>query len=177
MTETHIDWCTIQTPLEPVTFAWHAKGLLVLDFTDTTEMAEAFLAKKGLGPLKPRPTRGSSYEKALKAYFNGDLAAINQVKVDLVGTDFSRSVWKALCRIRAGSVKTYGDIAKSLKNPDAQRAVGLACNRNPIAVVVPCHRVVGSTGKLTGYAGGLHLKEWLLEHEGVSTEPKQYRLL
>lgn len=172
-----IDWCTIPTPIGDLTFAWNSDGLLEVDFTDSTDMAQAFVLKKKLGNLKPRPTKGSTHEKALRSYFEGDLNAINDIEIAPVGTEFSRSVWTALCNIPAGTTKTYGEVAAALKNPNASRAVGLACNRNPIAVVVPCHRVVGSSGKLTGYAGGLHLKEWLLEHEGVKTEADQHRLL
>jgi methylated-DNA-[protein]-cysteine S-methyltransferase len=82
------------------------------------------------------------------------------------GTHFERSVWRLTARIRAGETRTYGEIAKELGSPNASRAVGAALGRNPLPFIVPCHRVVGSTGKLTGYAGGVELKKRLLEVEG-----------
>ncbi|RLT38786.1 MAG: methylated-DNA--[protein]-cysteine S-methyltransferase [Chloroflexi bacterium] len=83
------------------------------------------------------------------------------------GTDWQRKVWHALSRIPHGETVSYGTIATRLGRPSASRAVGAANGRNPIAIVVPCHRVVGSDGTLTGYAGGMHRKQWLLAHEGV----------
>ena len=83
------------------------------------------------------------------------------------GTDFQRRVWELLREIPYGETVTYGELARRLGNPKSARAVGMACNRNPIAIVVPCHRVVGSTGSLTGYAGGLDAKAFLLKLEGV----------
>jgi methylated-DNA-[protein]-cysteine S-methyltransferase len=175
--QTPIHWRTIATPIGPLTFAWNAQGLLVADFSDKTDDAEEYISRKGLGTLRPSQTKSSSYETALEKYFSGDLRALGAVKVAPVGTDFSLQVWQELCRIPPGSTKTYGEVAARLDRPKASRAVGMACNRNPIAVVVPCHRVVGQSGSLTGYAGGLHLKEWLLTHEGIETKPNQYRLL
>ncbi len=83
------------------------------------------------------------------------------------GTDFQRRVWAALREIPSGTTRTYGDIAAELGEPGAARAVGLANGANPVAIVVPCHRVIGSAGALTGFGGGLERKRWLLEHEGV----------
>ncbi len=101
----------------------------------------------------------------LRAWFDGDLPALDGVAVDGGGTPFQRRVWAALRRIPAGETTTYGALAAALGAPGAARAVGLACGRNPIAIVVPCHRVVGAGGRLVGYAGGLERKRWLLEHE------------
>jgi methylated-DNA-[protein]-cysteine S-methyltransferase len=100
-----------------------------------------------------------------RAWFAGDLAAFDGVEVDGGGTPFQRRVWAALRRIPAGETTTYGALARALGAPGAARAVGLACGRNPIAIVVPCHRVVGADGALTGYAGGVERKRWLLAHE------------
>ena len=82
------------------------------------------------------------------------------------GSAFQKEVWEALCRIPHGQVVSYGELARRLERPKASRAVGAANGRNPIAIVVPCHRVIGSSGKLTGYAGGLPIKRWLLDLEG-----------
>jgi len=103
----------------------------------------------------------------LDAYFDGDLHALDALPVDTGGTAFQRAVWSALRRIPAGSTTTYGQLAADIGRPTATRAVGLANGSNPVAIVVPCHRVIGANGTLTGYGGGLPRKRWLLEHEGV----------
>ncbi len=100
-----------------------------------------------------------------RAYFEGDLGAFDGIACDGGGTPFQRRVWDALRRIAPGETTTYGALAAKLGRPGAARAVGLACGRNPIAIAVPCHRVVGADGRLTGYAGGLERKRWLLDHE------------
>jgi methylated-DNA-[protein]-cysteine S-methyltransferase len=102
----------------------------------------------------------------LRAWFDGDLHALDDLPVDTGGTPFQRSVWDALRRIPVGRTTTYGQLAADLGRPAATRAVGLANGSNPIAIVIPCHRVIGANGALTGYGGGLHRKRWLLEHEG-----------
>lgn len=101
----------------------------------------------------------------LEAYFAGDIESIQSLPVSTAGTPFQQSVWKALRLIPAGETTSYGSLAKKLGMPAAVRAVGLANGANPISIVVPCHRVIGADGSLTGYGGGLHRKRWLLEHE------------
>lgn len=100
----------------------------------------------------------------LKQYFAGKL---QQFEVELAGegSPFQRSVWKALCEIPFGATESYGGLARRIGNANASRAVGLANGKNPIGIIVPCHRVVGANGSLTGYGGGLERKKWLLEHE------------
>jgi len=105
--------------------------------------------------------------ESLQAYFDGDLDALAPVTVATGGTEFQRRVWAALREIPSGTTRTYGDLAAQLGEPGAARAVGLANGANPVAIVVPCHRVIGSGGALTGFGGGLERKRWLLEHEGV----------
>jgi methylated-DNA-[protein]-cysteine S-methyltransferase len=105
-----------------------------------------------------------------RAWFAGDLAAFDDVAVDGGGTRFQQRVWAALRRIPPGETTSYGALAASLGVHGAARAVGLAVGRNPIAIVVPCHRVIGADGRLTGYAGGLERKRWLLEHERAAIE-------
>lgn len=114
-------------------------------------------------PSNCRDPLGAS--SRIRAYFDGDLQALDDLPVDPQGTAFQRSVWSALRRIPVGRTTSYGRLAASLGNPNATRAVGLANGRNPIAIVIPCHRVIGADGSLTGYGGGLHRKRWLLEHE------------
>lgn len=106
---------------------------------------------------------------AVEAYFSGDLTALDGLKVKTNGTDFQRSVWAALRSIPAGETRTYGQLAAAIGSPKAVRAAGLANGRNPIALIVPCHRVIGANGTLTGYAGGLERKQWLLAHERANT--------
>lgn len=100
----------------------------------------------------------------LKAYFAGKLRKF-ELSLDADGSDFQKRVWKALCKIPFGATESYGGLAKSIGNVNASRAVGLANGKNPIGIIVPCHRVVGANGSLTGYGGGLPRKQWLLEHE------------
>lgn len=101
----------------------------------------------------------------LEAYFEGDLHAIDDIPVVTGGTPFQQEVWKALRSIPAGSTTTYGQLASLVGREGASRAVGAANGANPISIVVPCHRVVGADGTLTGYGGGLENKRWLLAHE------------
>jgi methylated-DNA-[protein]-cysteine S-methyltransferase len=102
----------------------------------------------------------------LDAYFAGRLTSFD-LSLQLDGTDFQREVWSALREIPYGTTISYGELARRVGRPGASRAVGLANGRNPIAVVVPCHRVIGADGSLTGYGGGLDRKVWLLDHEGA----------
>lgn len=102
----------------------------------------------------------------LKSYLAGELREFN-LPFDPSGTDFMKQVWEKLCEIPYGKTATYKEIAEKVGTPKAARAVGLANNRNPIPIIIPCHRVIGSDGSLTGYRGGLSLKRKLLEIEGV----------
>jgi methylated-DNA-[protein]-cysteine S-methyltransferase len=104
---------------------------------------------------------------ALRGYFDGDLRAIEPIPVDTGGTAFQRQVWTTLRRIPAGHTWSYADMAVAIGRPTATRAVGAANGANPVGVVLPCHRVIGSNGSLTGYGGGLPRKVWLLRHEGA----------
>jgi methylated-DNA-[protein]-cysteine S-methyltransferase len=102
---------------------------------------------------------------AIRSYFEGNLNAIDTLPVQTEGTPFQREVWSALRQIPCGTTISYGELAKRIGRPSAVRAVGLANGSNPIGVVVPCHRVIGSDGSLTGYGGGIERKRWLLQHE------------
>jgi len=101
----------------------------------------------------------------VKAYFDGRTAEINGIPLDMRGADFEKRVWKELVTIPPGETTSYGAIAKQLGSIGASRAVGLANGANPVAIIVPCHRVIGSNGSLTGYGGGLERKTWLIDHE------------
>jgi methylated-DNA-[protein]-cysteine S-methyltransferase len=109
----------------------------------------------------------AAVRKALDDYFAGDLLAIDRIECATSGTPFQQDVWTALRTIPVGATLSYGALAVRIGNASAVRAVGLANGSNPIAVVLPCHRVIGTDGSLTGYGGGLPRKRWLLAHEGV----------
>jgi len=104
--------------------------------------------------------------KQLAQYFNKQRENFS-LSLDTQGTAFQKSVWQALMTVPFGQTQSYSDIANALNNPKAVRAVGAANGKNPISIIVPCHRIIGASGKLTGYAGGLERKEWLLKHEGI----------
>ena len=104
---------------------------------------------------------------ALDEYFSGSVEALHRLTARLDGTAFENAVWEELMRIPPGETRTYAEIARKIGNPQASRAVGAANGRNPIGVLVPCHRVIGANGSLTGYGGGLSRKQWLLDHEGA----------
>ncbi len=141
--------------------------LRALDFADYEHRMRTLLGRH-YGAFRltdgnaPAPIRA-----ALTAYLSGHHEALDQVPVATAGTAFQRSVWAALRRIPAGETRSYGALAAMLGKPGASRAVGLANGANPIGIVVPCHRVIGANGTLTGYAGGIDRKRWLLAHEGV----------
>ena len=108
------------------------------------------------------------FSAAMTSYFAGDLAVLNALPVADIGTPFQRAVWQELRRIPCGTTLTYSELAVQIGKPAAVRAVGLANGANPIGVIVPCHRVIGANGSLTGYGGGMERKRWLLEHESVA---------
>ncbi len=140
----------------------------VLDWADCEDRMDR-LWRRHLGEapqMKARPD-ASAARRALEAYFSGEIAAIEILDVQTGGTEFQRQVWSALRAIPAGATASYGDIAARIDRQKAVRAVGTANNANPIAIVVPCHRVIGADGSLTGYGGGLERKLWLLRHEGA----------
>jgi|KBSMisStandDraft_5_1062788.scaffolds.fasta_scaffold00560_9 methylated-DNA-[protein]-cysteine S-methyltransferase len=133
----------------------------------------------GLAPLRTWATRvlgrcawvevpdPAGVSGVLRRFFAGDVDALARVPVRLHGTDFQRRAWEALRRIPAGKTWSYRRLAEELGDPKATRAVGAANGQNPVPVVIPCHRVIGSDGSLTGFGGGLERKRWLLQHEGA----------
>jgi methylated-DNA-[protein]-cysteine S-methyltransferase len=112
-------------------------------------------------------SRPSAARRSLQAYFDGDIDAITGQPIATNGSDFQRMVWNALRRILVGDTISYGALAAQIGRPTATRAVGLANGANPIAIVIPCHRVIGANASLTGYGGGLDRKRWLLAHESA----------
>jgi methylated-DNA-[protein]-cysteine S-methyltransferase len=119
--------------------------------------------------LAPAHNPNGLSDKMLR-FFAGDLHAVDDIGTATAGTPFQRSVWNELHKIPTGSVTSYGALAQKIGRSSAARAVGLANGSNPIGIVVPCHRVIGSNGTLTGYGGGLERKRWLLDHEARNAE-------
>lgn len=156
----------IPSPVGEVLVVVDADGAVrALDFHDYEDRMRRLL-RRHYGEVVLTSSRApEAVRHAVIAYFDGDLAAFDRVEVRTGGTDFQRSVWKALRDIPAGETRSYGQLAAAIGIPKAVRAVGLANGANPVGVIVPCHRVIGSGGKLTGYAGGLERKRWLLAHE------------
>ncbi|MEY4474500.1 MAG: hypothetical protein RL248_267 [Pseudomonadota bacterium] len=111
-------------------------------------------------------TNPGGLSDCIQRYFAGELSMIDNLPVKTAGTDFQHQVWKELRKIPCGETITYGELARRINRPTASRAVGMANRLNPISIVIPCHRVIGSQGTLTGYAGGVERKRWLLMHEG-----------
>lgn len=157
---------------DPIWYTWLESpiGRLLLAARDTGLVLLAFEA--GRRPARPaadwtpadRPFREPA--RQLRAYFAGRLREFD-LPLQPQGTAFERQVWQELTRIPYGQTISYGELAGQVGRPSAARAVGLANGRNPLSVVIPCHRVIGANGSLTGYGGGLENKRWLLEHEGA----------
>ncbi len=158
----------LETPIGPILIAVDAQGRLrAVDFwADEVRLQRSL--RLHCGPCSvtrdqaPAATRG-----AFARYFAGDVAALERVPWTTGGTVFQRRVWAALVTIPPGRTLSYGELARRIGEPDAVRAVGAANGANPVPIVVPCHRVIGADGTLTGFGGGLDRKRWLLHHEGA----------
>jgi methylated-DNA-[protein]-cysteine S-methyltransferase len=157
---------TFDSPVGPLTTAERAGRVCLLHFgADDADVDRMFDRWYPGEPRhrEPLPALGA----VLDRYFAGETTAIDGIAVELNGTPFQKTVWTALRRIPCGTTISYAELAKRIGEPAAVRAVGTANGANPVAVIVPCHRVIGSNGSLTGYGGGLDRKQWLLTHEGV----------
>jgi methylated-DNA-[protein]-cysteine S-methyltransferase len=156
------------SPVGPLAVAERAGRVCLLHFGGLDAGVEASLER--WYPGEPRARRAvPAIVDALTRYFNGAIEAIDGIPVELNGTPFQKTVWAALRRIPAGTTLSYAELARRIGQRSAIRAVGTANGANPVAIIVPCHRVIGSDGSLTGYGGGLDRKRWLLAHEGVRT--------
>lgn len=153
-------YCRVPSPAGPLFLAASAKGLVRLEFDTRVQKfnSKTIALEKSDDALAP-------YLRQLEEYFSGRRRTFS-VPLDLRGTEFQLRCWHALLEIPYGETRTYREIARAIGHPQAFRAVGLANNRNPIAIIVPCHRVIASDGTLCGYGGGLDLKRKLLELEG-----------
>ena len=164
MTELRID--RLESPVGRITLVAHGGTLCALDFFDPEGLRERLAARFG-APRYLETDDPAGLTSRLRAYFAGRLDALDDIPVDPGGTPFQQQVWKALCEIPCGQTRSYRDVANAIGNPKATRAVGAANGRNPIGIVIPCHRVVNADDRLGGYAGGLDNKRWLLAHEGA----------
>lgn len=158
----------VDSPLGPLLLVTAGSAVASLDYAEYEERMRLLLHRRfgEEGPEEGTPP--PDIVRRLKRYFKGDFRALDPQRLAFAGTPFQERVWQELRRIPAGETATYGEVAARLgMDHGASRAVGSANGANPIALFVPCHRVVGADGSLTGYAGGLERKQWLLRHEGA----------
>ena len=162
-----IHLATLESPIGPLTLASRDARVCLLHFGGDEAEARGRLARwypgEAIAPHRD-PARAAT---VLRGYLSGDVHALDRIDVEMNGTPFQQRVWDALRAVKAGRTASYAEIARTIAAPQAIRAVGAANGANPVAVIVPCHRIIGTNGSLTGYGGGLERKQWLLTHEGV----------
>ena len=159
---------TVETPLGAFTLVADRDGVLcAADFADCESRMRGLLDRRfgpaGYDLLSERVP--ATIKAALTAYFNGDLPALDRIALSTAGSAFQHNIWTAVRTIAPGRTLTYAQLAHRVGRHRAARAVGRANGANPLCIVIPCHRLVGASGALTGYAGGIERKRWLLEHE------------
>jgi methylated-DNA-[protein]-cysteine S-methyltransferase len=159
-----LDRVRFATPIGELAAFAHGGALCALSFTDGRYDPLAGLRVR-LGPVQAREGDPLDVRGHFRAYFQGEVEALDALPVDTGGTAFQRRVWQVLRTIPAGRTLSYLEVARRVGAPEAVRAVGAANGANPVAIVVPCHRVIGADGRLVGYGGGLDRKKWLLAHE------------
>jgi len=157
----------IETPIGPLVLLAREGILLMLEFEDAEPRVEREMKARFLGEKHQAADDPFGFRSRIEAYFAGNLSAIEGIETDGGGTEFQKRVWAELKRIPCSVTISYGELARRLGDVKAVRAVGTANGRNPISIVVPCHRVIGADGSLTGYGGGVDRKRWLLVHEGA----------
>lgn len=165
---TTLHYRIVDSPVGPLTLAGTGSALMHLRMVDQTHEPDRSSWLTADHQAFPEAV------EQLAAYFAGELTEFD-VQLKLVGTEFQRKVWKALRTIPYGETRSYGEIAEQIGSPGASRAVGMANGRNPIGIIIPCHRVIGATGGLTGYGGGVDRKRTLLalEHNGATAQNMQ----
>jgi methylated-DNA-[protein]-cysteine S-methyltransferase len=160
----------IDTPVGPLAIVADQKGAMrMLSFDGENDRWRKDFSRHYPGGDLVARRDPFGHGLALKRYFAGDMDALDNIPVAFGGTPFQNKVWRQLRKIPVGQTLSYGAVARKIGEPKAMRAVGLANGSNPIAVIVPCHRVIGSDGSLTGFGGGLPRKKWLLDHEAKHT--------
>jgi len=159
----------VRSPLGALTIVAADDALCALAFPVARSRMLARIRSRFPGVVLKRRRDPNGYATRVHEYFSGDLNALNGITVDCGGTSFEEQVWKALRTISPGTTMTYRRLAEIVRRPRAVRAVGLANARNPVCLIIPCHRIIGSDGHLSGYGGGLWRKRWLLGHEGATS--------
>jgi len=157
---------SFNTDIGSIMIAFSNKGVVNLSFLPDEKMKYYKYLSKFYDDIVEYKGVETSYSKQIKLFLQGKLNKFD-VPLDLHGTEFQMSVWKELLKIPYGEVRSYKDIAEAIGRNNAYRAVGMANNRNPIPIIIPCHRVIGNSGDLVGYGGGIDIKRKLLELEGI----------
>lgn len=153
----------INTPIGQVQLVTDNNAVLLLDFADNQTRIKTLLEKRFTNySLEPKTL---AWTQTVADYFAGNLKALHHIPTQTGGTAFQQRVWQALLQIPIGTTWSYLELARFIGNEKATRAVGMTNGLNPISLILPCHRVIGANGKLTGYASGIERKQWLLEHE------------
>jgi methylated-DNA-[protein]-cysteine S-methyltransferase len=176
-----VQYAEMSTPIGRIYPAWKGNVLLAIAMGETQNRISWTAGdrpgnkidalrrdlERRYGPIVlERTNQRNGAMSSLARYFEGDVSALGKIRVDPGGTKFQSAIWKLLRTIPAGKTMTYGELAARAGCPGAARAAGRAVGTNPIPIAIPCHRVVGKSGSLTGFGGGLPRKQWLLEHEG-----------
>lgn len=156
-----------ETPLGGILTVFDRGLLCALDFAGYENRMRRLLKKRYGACHLAEQTDPFGFRAVIDRYLGGDHSAFDATPVSVRGTAFQEQTWRALRRIPPGTTMSYGELSRRIGRPKAVRALGHANAQNPIALVIPCHRVIGKDGSLTGYAGGLARKEWLLRHEGA----------
>jgi O-6-methylguanine DNA methyltransferase len=167
-----LNYHVMSSPVGLLFLARTPRGLRYLEFMDRKSLKRMIASHAAENPdatWEPSLLSLKPWVDELEQYFCGNLMRFRQ-PLDVLGNEFQQQVWNALRDIPYGETRSYGDIAKAIGQPRASRAVGLANNQNPVAIVVPCHRVIGAGGAMVGYGGGLPRKKWLLDHEARFAE-------
>jgi len=159
------------SPIGEILILADGDRLCYLDFSDNDErLAKLLTTRYGTYSISPQVGVLNMRDR-LERYFEGQWDAFDDLELSTDGTEFQRLVWARLKKIPVGEAISYHQLAKAIDNPRAVRAAASANARNPISIIIPCHRVIGNDGSLRGYAGGVHRKSWLLNHEGVRLSP------
>lgn len=165
---------TIDSPVGALTIAARGPKVCLVHFGAITDRMRSTIEAWYPGSTLASSADPGGAVTVLRRYFDGDLEILDGVEVELHGTPFQQRVWMALRTVKAGTTLSYSELAERVGSPSAIRAVGAANGANPIAIVLPCHRIIGRNGSLTGYGGGLDRKQWLLGHERVGAAVKLF---
>ena len=164
----------VPTPLGPLTLALTEDDALCgVAFENRTESMWEFIHRRyGDSTLggSAKTTRNGAAGASIRRYFDGEVEALDEIAVDAGGSDFQRTVWRALRQVRGGMTASYSELARGIGKPTGFRAVATANAINPVAIVIPCHRIIHADGSISGYGGGVDRKRWLLHHEAEHAE-------